>query len=95
MESINMKKYIFITMMFGLLLAQGAKNGTSAAPELNITPSAQYLSGGGAVAGTAVAVPKTSPKGFHSAAPSNQAISAAKSWPEANISLAFASGKGP
>jgi len=51
MESINMKKYIFITMIFGLLIAQGAKNGTSAAPELNITPSAQYLSGGGAVAG--------------------------------------------
>jgi len=46
-----MKKYISIVMMFGLLLSQGAKNGTSAAPELNIISSAQYLSGGGAVAG--------------------------------------------
>ena len=35
---------------------------------------------------------KTSPTGFHSAAPENQAKSVAKSWPEANISRACASG---
>ena len=43
------------------------------------TPAAEGLGGGGGAAAGAGATPNTSPKGFHSAAPENQAKSVASS----------------